>query len=88
MNRAVYKYNMNLGPNLITMPEGAKPLAVHEHHSAIALWVEVDTTKSAVPTEFFVAATGMLLPDDATEYIGTALMSGGNLVWHVYRGKS
>jgi hypothetical protein len=49
----------------------------------IFAWYEFADQVNTVDRSFRVYGTGHAIPDDAT-YVGTALVSSGILVWHLY----
>lgn len=68
----------------VEMPEGAKLLCVAGQAEAVCLWAEVDPTADKVIRHFDVFGTGHNIPAAVREYIGTAHICGGSLVFHVY----
>lgn len=80
--KTIYKYQI-LPPGVeISMPVGAKIVAVHEQDDGVYMWAEVDTNTAYETRHFTVYATGQLIDGDP-EYRGTVFMANG-LVFHVY----
>ncbi len=81
------QYNYGLGPKPqqeITLPEGARILHFGNQHEFLTIWAEVDLDALPVKRHFQIVATGGNFPEPEYHYIGTALMAGGNYVWHLY----
>lgn len=74
-------YNLN-----VDMPQGAKILTAREQGDNICIWAEVDQNAIYEKRFFEVFGTGDVLPTDMAtrKYIGTALLQGGGLVFHIY----
>jgi hypothetical protein len=69
------------------MPVGAKLLSVHAQGSEICLWALVDTEAALEERKFVVVGTGHKVPENAGQFIGTALLCLGVLVLHVFEEK-
>ena len=88
--KVIYKYVLHL-PNLdendtlsIDMPRGAKSLHVAEQAGQLCLWALVNPAeKAAVPVRLAVHGTGHLF-NHSGDHLGTALLQGGRLVFHVF----
>jgi hypothetical protein len=70
--------------NRIEMPENAKILIAAEQYGEICIWAEVNTDSQKSVRLFEVFGTGHEMDDVHREYIGTAMLSVGSLVFHVY----
>ncbi|WNM27531.1 hypothetical protein RN607_00595 [Demequina capsici] len=89
--RAVWKYpvmnEFGVQADVISMPQGAKPLHVGWQADALCIWVEVDDAhgRPLVARFFEVVGTGQPVPTAGT-YIGSCQvnMRGAQLVFHVY----
>lgn len=85
---AVYKYQLETGHRqVVFMLRGAQILHVDVQGNDICLWARVDETLAADDTEprtIIVAGTGYRFDESAERYIGTVLMFGAVLVWHVF----
>jgi hypothetical protein len=80
----VWKYVLAPVPEqTINIPVGAQLLHVAEQNGQLCLWAKVDLSGAVVSRRFYVAATGYEMPS-YVEHIGTALMQGGDLVFHVF----
>jgi hypothetical protein len=51
---------------------------------AVQVWTDENDSEHVAPTSARVYATGQPIPEDG-EVLGTALVLGGALVWHVVR---
>jgi len=81
--QAVWKFELHpYAP--VTMPVGAKPLHVGVQADAICLWALVDPNAMLEKRNFVIVGTGHDLPEHAGKHLGTALLSGGSLVFHVF----
>ena len=90
--KTVYKYEIprhKLDGMEFTMPAGASPLplVVNVQHSSvderITFWAEVDTAQVDAVRKFAVYGTGHAIPQDSV-YVGTTLLMGGRIVFHLY----
>lgn len=86
--RAVLKYKVDPlhGRTRVSflIPKGAEPVEVHEQHGAVHMWVLADPSAPLTERTFQVVGTGHLeVPDDAV-HIGTAHLSGGVYVFHIF----
>lgn len=68
----------------VTMPEGAKPLAVQLQGDTLCLWALVDPDAPKVCNTIDIRGTGHPCPDHLGEHIGTFQLSGGALIFHVF----
>ncbi len=88
---AVYKYTLPLtdADAVLRMPPGARLLSVQCQGGALCLWALVNTyAERSHERTFRVHGTGHPVPDvDRLEYVGTAMMHNGALVWHVFEVK-
>lgn len=85
--RAVWKYPLSLEAGFIRyqIPEGARFLHCAEQAGSICLWFEVRPDESRTQLRTFrIFGTGDASVDDHLTYVGTALLSGGSFVFHVY----
>jgi hypothetical protein len=88
---AVYKYELAIGVvNLVSMPEGAEVLSVQEQQENVVLYalVSAETTRLRV-RKFLVAMTGQVIDEGLSreQFIGTAMLQGGQFVVHVFEIK-
>lgn len=86
MKRRIYKYPIQLDSvTTLELPKGAEVLHVDIQRDQICLWAEVpiDCLLPLRDRSFLVLGTGMDVPVGAT-HVGSALLAGGSLVWHVY----
>jgi hypothetical protein len=81
--KTIYKYTLKMTDSqTISMPIGAKILSVQNQNHTVTLWAEVE---DALPTEdriFFVVGTGMPIPSNPLNYIGTVQTYA--FVWHIF----
>lgn len=62
---------------------GARILHVANQYGDIAIWYECDPAASVMPQVFEVVGTGGPVPI-VGDYVGSAILDGGRLVFHVY----
>lgn len=85
----IWKYELGLQDHqTLQLPEGAQLLHVGNQHGALCLWALVDPDAKVIDRRIYVVGTGHKLPTACklARYIGTAMMLGGTLVWHVFDG--
>jgi hypothetical protein len=85
--KTIWKYILEPDKLSITMPKNAKILTVREQHGSICMWAEVDSENETETRVFSIYGTGHRMPRGMglqEHYIGTAMLSDGNLVFHVY----
>ncbi len=83
MRKVVYKYEIQ--PDGSTFYAASmRPLHVAAVGENLFLWAEVAPGGVDLPRRFFAYATGYNTIPEGAIYVGTALMHGGTLVWHVY----
>lgn len=80
----VWKYVLQVADyQPITMPTGAEILHVDEQHGHLCLWARVSAEHDTEVRYFTVIGTGHIVPPNGA-HVGSALMFGGDLVWHVF----
>ena len=80
----VWKTEITAGSGITMLPIGAKPLSVHVQNGTPFLWSLVDPNAEMGEKAFHIAGTGHELPDNIGQFIGTFLIAGGSLVFHVF----
>jgi len=86
--QTIWKYQIIVGVNDLTMPRGASVLAVQVQHGIPTMWALVNPNAVHDRRRFVVYGTGH--PIDSTAdagYVGTFQMMGGDLVWHVFEDR-
>jgi hypothetical protein len=85
---AIWKYELALKERpVLDLPRDAKILHFDNQSERPCIWVEVVDAAVAwdtAPRKFRLAGTGHELGSERREYIGSALFSGGALVFHLY----
>ncbi len=86
---SIFKYTLTLDGALIEMPIGAEVLTAREQGDQICVWAKVDTTMELKEQRTFkVFGTGHEMPNDPNwRYVGTAMLHGGALVFHVFENR-
>lgn len=85
--RVVWKYPVPLAAGVSTfqIPDSARFLHCAEQGESICLWFEVRSGETVTQQRSFrIFGTGDASIDDHLTYVGTALLSGGSYVFHVY----
>ncbi len=91
MQMKIFKYELK--PDYLSMqvPVGAKFLHVQEQHGKLYIWALVDVDEVMCDTHIhvYIFATGETIDEntDELEYIGTAMLMQGSLVYHVFVDK-
>jgi hypothetical protein len=83
MAKTIWKYSISYNCSIV-MPKGAKILDVQEQHGEVCLWVLVNPMADTENRNFVAYRTGFPLDEEYGTYIGTCLLSGGDLVLHVF----
>ena len=81
--RTIHKYAVGDWANEVSTYEGARFLHVDNQREQITVWAEVNTLERECMRTLHVVGTGHEVPRGAA-FIGTALMAGGDYVFHVY----
>jgi hypothetical protein len=95
MRRIIYKYELEIGDEQVRrIPRNSRLLSIANQQEKLCVWAEIDADARAVPPydnyKFFIRGTGHVFEDNALlqpTFLGTVLMAGGSLVWHVYYQK-
>lgn len=81
--KTVWKYTLTPEATL-EMPVGAKILSVQAQQDEVVMWALVDTEAKLEKRGFLVYGTGNQIPYHNVQYLGTAQLSEGSLVFHVF----
>lgn len=90
--KTIYKYELKAvcHQNLtepVMMPHDAKILQVGAQGDDMFIWAEIDTESSVIERHFEIFCTGHEMQVDMgveREYIGSLMMHGGAVIFHVY----
>ena len=86
----IWKYPVPVEDHFeLSLPIGARPLAVQVQHGNPQMWILLDKDKDEVlyiKRRFRIAGTGHLIQESAESlhYIDTFQLLGGNLIFHVF----
>lgn len=80
----IWKYRLDNPVNEVSMPRGARILSVDEQDAKVTVWAAVDLTAEEETRTLYVVGTGNPMPEDAGEFLGTAVCMRGMLVFHVF----
>lgn len=83
MSHTIWKATLKEPSGILDLPEGAEILCAHEQFEEICLWFRCSPQAPKRSRAFAVVGTGHPAPEDG-EYIGTAFLQGGGLVFHVF----
>lgn len=83
----IYKYPMSQETSKISMPEGAKVLAVAMQGNIRTIWAMVDEDAPMEERDFRTVGTGWPVSEDVigSTYIGTIMDRA--FVWHIFEVK-
>ncbi len=85
---AVYKYEITTDDGdivTVTMPHGAEPKFFAAQNDNMFVWAVVDKKAQPAKHKFRIAGTGHELTySESRNYIGTAMLRGGALVFHLF----
>jgi hypothetical protein len=84
----VWKFPIPITDNFeIEMPKSAACLTVQLQHDNPYLWALVDPTAESTKVKFRLAGTGhpIEVPQEGLEYLGSFQLSGGDLVFHLFK---
>lgn len=85
MIKYIYKYILNPGDSEISLPIGARILSTNVQNDKICIWALIDPVADICRRKFTILGTGHTTIDVETlTFIGTVLMSGGQLVFHIW----
>jgi len=85
--KKIYKYSLEItDAQMIEMPEGAEVLTVQLQEEIPCIWAKVSPANKMVKYKVRIIGTGHAIYDDETlgKYIGTYLIKGDRLVFHVW----
>lgn len=86
--RKIYKYPLPKSETFtINVPKGGRILHIDVQFGHPEMWILIDPEASFEDREFFIAMTGQEIPEARhrnSEYVGTFLLSGGDLVLHLF----
>lgn len=83
--KTIWKFPLGFnGKNCIEVPEGALLLAVDNQQEVPCLWFQVDDKVDKEKRYFSIYSTDHPMPDETCDHVGTFLMMGGQLVFHVF----
>jgi len=85
--RTVYKYPLELADvQDVRLPRASEILHVAEQHGSLFLWAWVNTSEPHESVTIAICGTGHPTPEPhEARHIGSVVMTGGHLVWHVFR---
>ena len=71
--RTVWKYELDIGKTILSMPVGAEVLCVQLQNDTPCLWACVDSEQPQNQRTFSIYGTGHELPEQKEKYIGKEL---------------
>jgi hypothetical protein len=84
----VWKYSLNWGRNVHSMPQCAQILTAQMQHDSVVMWALVDPSMPKELRSFDVYGTGHEMPAHPGNYVATIQMKGGALVIHVFEPRA
>lgn len=86
--KTIYKYDLGESVEVtIMLPPDAKVLSVGNQNNRMVMWVQLNTLETVVDRTFYVLGTGWKMDHidfSKTQFIGTILLDGGSLAYHVF----
>lgn len=83
--KSIWKFSLDIVHiQTIEMPAGAEILCTQVQGGVLCIWALVDPRAKLECRVLNVIGTGHPVDDAPKKYIGTAQMSDGRLVWHVF----
>lgn len=87
--KTIWKYILQVTDvQTLSMPKDAKVLTAKTQHGVPCIWVEVDPKASREDRIFQIIGTGHPISSNPSHYLGTFQIHGGDLVFHIYEGKT
>lgn len=86
--KTIWKYEIAGTGSQIIIPKIHRFLTVQGQNNNICLWAEVETESPNEQVYIEVFGTDQEIPENMgtmREYLGTAQIYDGKLVWHVYK---
>ncbi len=84
MSLTIWKFPLPIGDDVrVRMPRHARVLSVAAVRDEVFLWAIIDPAEPEVSRPFSVRGTGHEL-GEVGEYVGTVVLLGGALVFHVF----
>jgi len=80
----VYKYDLSLDVNEVSIPLDSRVMCVMEQGGVIRLWAFVDTDKPIITRTFLIYGTGSDIKDQEIWYIGTVKLAFELLSFHLF----
>ncbi len=87
MVKSVWKYTLSsLDEQTFEMPEGAEILSADLQAGKVCIWALVNPEAILTARHIRVAGTGHPIREynKGLDFIGTVLMMGDSLVWHIF----
>jgi hypothetical protein len=82
----IWKYVLNHGMTVLSMPADAKILTAEVQYDAICLWAKIIPESPRVTRTFIMFGTGhpITVPDAQLMYINTIQMDDGSFIGHIF----
>jgi hypothetical protein len=85
MNSTIWKSVLKLEDvQKIMVPDGSELLCAREQFEQICVWYRCDPKAEKSPRSIAIVGTGNPAPGADGRYLGTASLSGGSLMFHVF----
>ena len=83
----VWKFVITDPETPVLMPEGAEVLHVATQKGEVCVWALVEPSAPKVERRFVVVGTGHPVPPHRGRFLGTVLLAGGSLVFHIWEDR-
>ena len=85
----IYRYPLPISSDAsqsitVDMPVNARPIHFDLSRNELCVWAQVDTEVPVVPTAFYLAMTGVDLPENLSRHIGSVVTHGGAFAAHLF----
>lgn len=85
MNSTIWKSVLKVADvQQIMVPAGSELLCAREQFEQICVWYRCDPNSEKQPRTVTIVGTGNPMPGADGRYLGTASLSGGELMFHVF----
>ena len=85
MNHTIWKFSLETtDEQTVEMPAKAEILSVQTQSEIPCIWAMVNPENKKVKRVFHIFGTGHCVPNADRKFVGTYLLQGGVLVFHVF----
>ena len=86
--KSIWKFDVSIGDRIqISMPKGAEIIDFKTQFDKPCIWAIIELGVDFEVRHFRIIGTGQKFKEIPGEYIGTAQMIAGTLIWHLFEEK-